>query len=101
MKNDPIEETTLPEEKATAPKPKKKSAKKAKKTPVSMAEGLEAWVRMRKKPSAQESILSSILEEVAEWEANGADNASKGSLSNAALQALEFALADGSPEQDN
>ena len=103
MKEDPAQDSAPKEDAAPKSKPAAKKSTPKKKAPPkkpvasgSLSEGIEAWVRLRKKPSAQENIILAILEEVGEWEADG----SKGELSHAAKQAVAFAKASNGNDED-
>ena len=71
---------------------KKKTKKKAPKPAGSMADAVEEWVRMRKKPSAQESVLAVVLDSLAEFEEANSDMSMLDNMDNASRQAIQFAL---------
>ena len=72
--------------------PKKQAKKKAPKPAGSMADAVEEWVRMRKKPSAQEAILALVLDSLAEFEEANSDVSVLDNMDNASRQAIRFAL---------
>ena len=71
---------------------KKKAKKKAPKPAGSMADAVEEWVRMRKKPSAQESVLALVLDSLVEFEEANSDMSMLDNMDNASRQAIQFAL---------